>query len=82
MSWLQEPFDFDLSLKIIADVLYDFFSRIVDPFFFFYSLIKMTFLVNKKLLCLQDKQNNTWLPVEKFHIYARPCVILYLFSRA
>ena len=42
MSWLQESFDFDLSLKIITNVLYDFFSRIVDPFFFFYSLIKMT----------------------------------------
>ena len=74
MSWLQEPFDFDLSLKIIADVLYDFFSRIVDPFFFFffYSLIKMTFLVNKKLLCLQDKQNNTWLPVEKIPYLRAP----------
>ena len=40
MSWLQEPFDFDLSLKIIADVLYDFFSRIVDPFFFFLFINK------------------------------------------
>ena len=49
---------------------------------------------NNRLLCLYNKQNNTWLPVdmeflfsfstqhltleEKFHIYARPCIILYL----
>ena len=43
MSWLQEPFDFDLSLKIITDVLYDFFSRIVDPFFFFLFINKDDF---------------------------------------
>ena len=42
----------------------------------------MNFLVNKKLLCLQDKQNNTWLPVEKFHIYLRAplCNSLFIFA--
>ena len=65
--------------------------------------MKSAFLLSKGLLCLYDKQNNTWLLVdmeflfscsnrhltrelssetleEKFHIYARPCIILYLFS--
>ena len=28
--------------------------------FYFHSLIKLTFLVSKGLLCLYDKQNNTW----------------------
>ena len=63
--------------------------------------MKSAFLLSKGLLCLYDKQNNTWLLVdmeflfscstrhitrelssetleEKFHIYARPCIILYL----
>ena len=61
--------------------------------------MKSAFLPSKGLLCLYDKQNNTWLLVdmeflfsclarqltserseleEKFHIYARPCIILYL----
>ena len=30
----------------------------------FHSSIKSTFLVNKELLCLYDKQNNTWLLVD------------------
>ena len=29
--------------------------------FYFHSLIKLTFHVSKGLLCLYDKQNNTWL---------------------
>ena len=67
--------------------------------------MKSTFLPSKGLLCLYDKQNNTWLLVdmeflrvqlnislvccahawaieltleEKFQIYARPCIILYI----
>ena len=44
-----------------------FFSRRVDRkcvFTFFHSLIKSTFLLSKELLCLYDKQNNTWLLVD------------------
>ena len=63
--------------------------------------MKSVLLVSKGLLCLYDKQNNTWLLVdmeflfscltryltrelsswtleEKFYIYARPCIILYM----
>ena len=40
-------------------------------------------------MCLYDKQNNSWLLIDselfscstlekKFHIYARPCIILYI----
>ena len=32
--------------------------------FYFLSLIKLTFLVSKGLLCLYDEQNNTWLLVD------------------
>ena len=31
---------------------------------YFHSLIKLTFLVSKGILCLYDKRNNTWLLVE------------------
>ena len=72
-------------------------------FIYFHALMKSAFLLSKGLLCLYDKQNNTWLFVdmeflfscstlhltrelssltleEKFHIYARPCIILYLLN--
>ena len=50
---------------------------------YFHSLMKSAFLPSEGLLCLYDKQNNTWLLVgmefeEKFHIYARPYMILYI----
>ena len=51
-----------LFLSISADGLYDFYSVIVDPFYF-HSLIKLTFHV-PGLLCLYDKQNNTWARVD------------------
>ena len=31
---------------------------------YFHFLIKSTFLVRKGLLCLYNKRNNTWLPVD------------------
>ena len=31
---------------------------------YFHSLIKLTFLVSKGILCLYDKRNNTWLLVD------------------
>ena len=61
-------------------------------FIYFHSLMKSAFLLSKGLLCLYDKQNNTWLLLdmeflfscatrqltrELFHI-VRPCIILYL----
>ena len=36
--------------------------------FYFHSLIKLTFLVSKGLLCLYDKQNNTWLLVNWYEM--------------
>ena len=50
-----------------------FFSRIVDRkclFTFFHSLIKSTFLLSKGLLCLYDKQNNTWLLVDMEFLFS------------
>ena len=34
-----------------------------------HSSIKLTFLVSKGLLCLYDKQNNTWLLVDKKFLF-------------
>ena len=46
-------------LSFIADALYDFLIvRIVKPIISFFK--KSTFLPSKGLLCLHDKQNNTW----------------------
>ena len=50
---------------------------------YFHSLMKSAFLPSEGLLCLYDKQNNTWLLVgmefeDKFDIYARPYMILYI----
>ena len=49
-------------LSTSADGLYDFYSVIVDPFYF-HSLIKLTFHV-PGVLRLYDKQNNTWARVD------------------
>ena len=38
---------------------------IVDSSIYFLSLLKSAFLVTKALLCLYDKQNNTWSLVDK-----------------
>ena len=50
--------------------------------FYFYSLVKSTFLVGERLLCLYEKQNNTWLfhsmrvvgegESEKFQVFFNP----------
>ena len=39
--------------------------------FYFHSLIKATFLVSETLLCLYDKQNDTWLLVDMKFFF--PC---------
>ena len=44
--------------------------------FYFYLLIKSTFFVSEGLLCLYEKRVQL---EEKFHIYARPSIILYVF---
>ena len=89
-------------LRVRANALYDCYSGIFDSFIFIEN--SRLFFPVRGLLCLYDKQNNTWLLVdmeffflcstwhltrelssetleEKFHIYARPCIILYLFNR-
>ena len=38
--------------------------------FYFRSLMKLTFLVGKGLLCLYDKQNNTWLLVDTKFLFS------------
>ena len=51
-------------MSLSTNAFNDFYSEIVD----FHSLIKLTYLASKGLLCLYGKQNNTWLPVDmKFH---------------
>ena len=44
--------------SLSANAHYNFYSGIVDPFYF-HSLIKSTFLSSKRLLCLHDNRNNT-----------------------
>ena len=44
--------------------------------FYFYLSIKSTFFVREGLLCLYEKRVQL---EEKFHIYARPSIILYVF---
>ena len=46
--------------------------------------MKSAFLLSKGLLCLYDKQNNTWLLVDMeflflcyCHLYARPCILYF-----
>ena len=56
------------------------YSGIVDPFIYIQS--KSTFLVGKGLLCSYDKRVKHLLYIRvqleaKFHIYARPCIILH-----
>ena len=60
--------------SISADGPYDFYSVIVDPFYF-HSLIKLTFHV-LGLLCLYDKQNNTWARVDMKFLFL--CSTQYL----
>ena len=38
--------------------------------FYFHSLIKLSFLVSKGLLCLYDKQNNIWSLVDKKFLFS------------
>ena len=57
-------------LGLSANAPYDFYSGIVESFIF-YSLIKSTFLVSKGLLCLFDKQNNSWLLVDMKFLFSR-----------
>ena len=59
---------FMLSLR--ANALYDFNSEIVDPFIFIHYL-SWLFIASKGLLCLADKQNNTWLFVDMEFLF--PC---------
>ena len=40
------------------------------PFIYFHSLMKLAFLVSKRLLCLYDKQNNTWLLVDMEFLFS------------
>ena len=53
-----------LSLRVSANALYD------CRFIYFHSLIKSTFLLRIGLLCLYDKQYNTWLLVDMEFIFS------------
>ena len=50
------------------NALYDFYPGCWS--FYFHSLIKSTFLVSKRLLCLYDEQNNTWLLVDMKFLFS------------
>ena len=72
---LRPLFFFEVTQRIFflglsANAPYDFYSGIVESFIF-YSLIKSTFLVSKGLLCLYDKQNNSWLLVDMKFLFSR-----------
>ena len=54
---IQRMFSFRVSQHTLRFVVGDGRS------FYFHSLIELIFLVIKRLLCLYDKQNNTWLLV-------------------
>ena len=52
-------------LSFSANASYDSYSGTVDPGLIFSFMSKVvTFLVSKGLVCLYDKQNNTWLLVD------------------
>ena len=42
---------------------------------------KLTFLVSKRLSCLYDKQNNTWLLVDIKFLFSRSTVTVHNFPR-
>ena len=51
---IQRMFSFRVSQHTLRFVVGDYRS------FYFHSLIELIFLVIRRLLCLYDKQNNTW----------------------
>ena len=57
-----------LFVALICEILLVPLKHIIHisspPSPFYYSLIKLTFHVCKGLLCLYNKQNNTWLLVD------------------
>ena len=55
-------------LRVSANALYDCFGDC--RFIYFHSIMKSAFLVSKGLLCLHDKQNNTWLLVDMEFLFS------------
>ena len=75
-------------LRVSANALYDYYSRIFDSFIFihksnrFFSLVKgyCVYMINKIIHgCLQIQNFSSLAQLEEeFHICARPCIILYI----
>ena len=75
-------------LRVSANALYDYYSRIFDSFIFihksnrFFFLLKSycVYMINKIIHgCLQIQNFSSLAQLEeKFHICARPCIILYI----
>ena len=75
-------------LRVSANALYDYYSRIFDLFIFidksnrFFFLVKgyCVYMINKIIHgCLQIQNFSSLAQLEeKFHICARPCIILYI----
>ena len=60
-SWALAPTHFTIFIRGLSIILFSFINK-VFPF--------KTFLVSKGLLCLYDKQNNTWLPISIKFIFS------------
>ena len=56
-------------LRVSANALYDYYSRIFDSFIFIHKSNRL-FFPSKGLLCLYDKQNNTWLLVDTEFLFS------------
>ena len=60
-SWALAPTHLTIFIRGLSIILFSFINK-VFPF--------KTFLVSKGLLCLYDKQNNTWLPISIKFIFS------------
>ena len=56
-------------LRVSANALYDYYSRIFDSYIFIHKSNRFFFL-SKGLFCLYDKQNNTWLLVDTEFLFS------------
>ena len=57
-------------LRVSANALYNCYSRVVElSRVYFHSFMNSDFLLSKGLLCLYDKQNNTWLLLDMAFLF-------------
>ena len=70
-------------LRVSANALYDYYSRIFDSFIFIHKSNRL-FFPSKGPLCLYDKQNNRWLLVDTKFLFScsTRAHVLFSISRA